>query len=70
MSLPREVSYWCALAELRMNDNGLQRLPETLGMMTSLEHAGFASNAIDSFPTEVTHPLQCSIVIVPVQRYC
>jgi hypothetical protein len=57
MSLPQEVSYWCALAELRMNDNGLQRLPETLGMMTSLENAGFANNAIDSFPTEVTHSL-------------
>ena len=53
MSLPQEVAYWGALAELRMNENGLQRLPETLGLMTSLEHAGFANNVIDSFPAEV-----------------
>jgi Leucine-rich repeat (LRR) protein len=53
LSLPAEVAFWGLLAELRMNDNGLQRLPETLGLMTSLEHAGFANNAIDSFPAEV-----------------
>lgn len=52
-SLPHQVVCWSKLVELRMNENGLVQLPETLGMLTSLQHVGFAKNSIDSFPSEV-----------------